>query len=74
MRLGESCSLWLSRYFCKWGGVVNAECTVEGRDDGREDVLCLNFSCLAIKYVFHRPFSKPLGRAKPCPRVVGFQI
>ena len=47
---------------------------MEGRDDGREDVLCLNFSCLAIKYVFHRPFFKPLGHAKPCPRVVGFQI
>lgn len=46
---------------------------VEGRDDGRENVLCLNFSCFAIKYVFHRTFSKPLGHAKPCPRVVGFQ-
>lgn len=33
--------------------IYNAQCKAEGRPKGREKFLCLNFSCLAIKYEFH---------------------
>ena len=34
---------------------VDTQCTVKGerRPEGREEFLCLNFSCLAIKYEFY---------------------
>ena len=36
-------------------GNTDTRCTVwgEGRSKGREAFLCLNFSCLTIKHVFH---------------------
>ena len=30
----------------------DAQCGVEWRPEGREELLCLNFSCFAIKYGF----------------------
>ena len=52
-------SLWLSRYFCHWGGLANVycRCTIHTREVGggpkeQRKIVCLNFSCLALKYDF----------------------
>ena len=36
-----------------WMQNVDAQCTAEGRPKGRGSFVCLNFSCLAIKYEFY---------------------
>ena len=56
----KSWSLWLSRYFYLWGGLVDVQytCTIHTKGKGggpneQRKFLCLNFSHLTLKYEFH---------------------
>ena len=44
LTMGEAWSMHIYNVQCEWG---------ERRPKGREEFLCLNFSCLAIKYEFY---------------------
>ena len=42
--------VFLPTWMVWWIQNVDARCTAEGRPKGRENFVCLNFSCFAIKY------------------------
>ena len=51
----ECCSLWLSRYFCWYKGVVSAKCNIQYTSKEKKNLLRLKFSGFAIKLLtlFH---------------------
>ena len=68
--LGECCSLWLSKYWERFGQCImqihNAECSKGGAQRVKKNFFCCNFLCLAIKYKFYftvSPVTVHLGRA-----------